>query len=312
MAKQRQKSDDSVRYDRFVGLDVNDNGVKSSLGEGAIWLSKAMNVNITRKFGVQRRSGFVLWKSGNYYTLWGNGSVCYGSTVDSIVSFKKDATSTTVVTGINGVGVRFADAQNGVVYWSNGARIGKLVGDVASELGTSSDQFKITMPAGDLLSFYSPYLLVVKGRFLYISDPINRDVYHRTQGFIAFKSNVRMVAAVGKTLFISDNEELWSLQRINMQLEVARPMFRQDRVRNYPAIVGDNVRYVYGAATDKKQYPVGALFATERGLCIAGEDGGVEDLSEGKYNMPAAMEAAYAETLRDGDLNLYIAVIKGA
>ena len=303
-----------VRYTRFVGLDNSNDPVKHSLGDGRIKLSKADNVDITRTFSVRRRDGYSLWKNGAYNSLWSNGDVCFASTADRIVSFSKlDGYGTVIkILPVGEYPLSFIDSRTGYVYFTNGSVIGKIKDNVAYDLGTSSDKFKAPLPAGQFLSYLSPRLLVARGNVIFISDPVNKDVYHQHMGFIQFDSEIRMIAPLSSgNMFVSDSRYTWFLEKMQRVIDVPAPLFKLRKVASYPAIEGNPFRHIDGFKTELAYYPDGAMWVSETGICVGGADGAFENLTDKKYNMPSVMQSACVECRTVGDLNLFITVIKG-
>lgn len=310
MNKERDTVSYKHKYAVFTGLDNSNDPVKFAVGEGGVKLSAAVNVNITRTMSIERRDGYSLWKSGSYKSLWSNGAVCYAVNDDDLVELLQDGSENLLVSRVGQFTMSFVDARNGYVYYSNGLCIGKIKDSVAYTLGTTTDKFKATLPPGDFLSYLSPRLLVVKDNVIFISDPINRDVYHQHIGFIQFDTNIRMIAPVGQSLFVSDSKFTWFLTKTQQQL-VSSPLFSLKKVASYPAISGNPVKAVEGIKTELGYYPDAAMWISETGICIGGAEGNFENLTDKKYEMPGLMHSACVEHRIINDLNLFISVIKG-
>lgn len=121
-----------------------------------------------------------------------------------------------------------------------------------------------------------------------------------------------MVAPIGKSIFVSDSKYTYFLQKMSSPLDVPAPMYRVDRIANYPSIEGDNFRYTdFGIKTGLKFYPYAILWVSKRGICIGDEAGGFENLTEKKYPMPDSMQTVASEIRQEGDLNIFLTTIKG-
>jgi len=309
--KQRQGADSVVRYSKFVGLNKSNDPVAYSLGEEAIKLAVAQNVNLSRDMKPEVRDGYSLWKSGSFSSLWGNKRYCFGVDGGNLVQLATDGYSRVLRMGVGETPMSFVDGKNGFVYYTNGVVMGKIGSAGAEALTGSSDQFKTTLPVGSFVSFLSPRVLVVRGNVVYFSDPVNRDVFHREYGFVQFESAVRMAAVVGVNLFVSDTTGTWFLRKIQQgNLPVAMPMFKMERVLGYPAVLGNVWTSLYNVSVGKGVLPEAAAWLTRRGVCVGGEDGSIVNLTEDKYDIPEIPVGGTISFRQVGDLNLLISLFK--
>ncbi len=306
------RSDKTVRYTKFLGLNKSNDPVAFSMGENAIKLAVADNVNISRDLKPERRDGYALWLSGNFTSLWGNKRNCFGVESGSLVQFSTGATKLVLATGVGSEKMSFVDGKNGFIYYANGVAAGKIGSSGATSLGTSSDQFKATLPIGDFVSYLSPRVLMVKGSVIYISDAVNRDVYHKEYGFIQFESSVRMVSVVGANLYVSDSTSTWFLQRIQGSPEVPAPRFKMNQVLGYPAVSGNASATIYNIRIGEELYPEAAAWVTGRGVCIGTESGTVVNLTEDKYEIPGYPVGGTIFFRRVNDLNLLVSIFKSS
>lgn len=301
----------TARYAQFLGLDNSNDPVKFRSDQLAIKLSKAENVDITKTLSVERRDGYELFKSGSYSNIFGNGEVCYAVNNGNLVELFDDGTEIVLQRYIGDYPISFADSRTGFVYYTNGVVIGKIKNSAIYELGSSSDKFKATLPAGDFISFSSPRILLIKKNVIFISDAVNKDVYHQHMGFIQFDTDIRMVVPVGMNLFVSDSRFTWFLSRMQGNLNVPTPMYNLKKVANYPAIKGNPYRIVDNVTTEKAQYSEAAFWVSESGICVGSSEGSFENLTDSKYNMPSSMVSACVEYRSIGGKNIFISVIKG-
>lgn len=300
-----------VRYSRFLGLDNSNDPVKHSSGNGAIKLSKAENVDISRTFSVKRRNGYSLFKSGQYSSLWGNGKNSYAVNNGHLVEILSSGYEKYLKYYVGSQPMSFVDSRTGFVYFTNGLTIGKIKNGVCYDLGSTNDKFKVTLPSGNFLSYLAPRLLVIRNNVIFISDAVNKDVYHQISGFIQFDSEIRMVAPVGQNLFVSDSSHTWFLQKMQNQIDIPSVMFQLKKVAGYPSIRGNPVKLVDNIQMEKLYFSDAALWTSEEGICIGSSDGSFLNLTDSKYNMPSLMRTAYVEHIKGGDTNNFISVIKG-
>lgn len=318
MIKDRNTGLVNHRYSSFVGLDTVSDSTKLSVGESGIRLTKAKNVNVTKSMSIERRDGYSVWLNGVFSSLWGNDSNCYAVNNGNLVELNDDKTTTVIYSSVGSYPMSFVDARNGWVYFTNGVFLGKIKnGSVTMIRGTdaqpsTSDQFKGALPAGDFLSFLSPRILVVKKNVVYISDAINRDIYHQHTGFIQFDTNVRMVAPLSSgDMFVSDSRFTWFLRKMQAPAEIPAPLFKLVRIANYPAVKGNAVVNVDSIQTEKNIYQDAVMWVSEKGICVGGMDGGFENLTDQKYRMPEVIEKAYITDRYINGNSYLISTIKG-
>lgn len=300
-----------VRYSKFAGLDKVSDPVGFRVGEDAVKCSVAENVNFTRAFKLGLRDGRELWKSGSFSSLWSNGKVCYGVNGTSLFEVFENGTVVGLRNAVGTTKMSFVDAKNGVVYYSNGVVNGKIKGSLSYPLSGSSDQFKATLPVGSFLSFLSPRVLVARGNVVYLSDPVNRDVFHRESGFMQFEGDVRMVAPIGGTVFVSDEKGTWVLRKMQGNLPVAAPMFKMDKVLGYPAVPGNVFCYLENVVAKEKFYATSVAWLSEKGVCLGGEDGSAVELTKENYGFSSVPIGGTICFRQVGDLNLLISIFKG-
>jgi len=304
-------SDTVVRYAKFMGLDETIDPGAYKVGDDGIVLKVAKNVNFTPNTKIERRDGRTLWLSGNFSSLWGNKRNCFAVEGGRLFQLAVDGNRMLLANGVGDNPMSFADGKNGFVYFTNGVVIGKVGSDGAVPLGSSSDEFKTTLPVGSFVSFLSPRVLVVRGNVVYFSDSVNRDVYHKEMGFLQLDSNIRMVAPVGGSLYVSDSTSTWFLQRVQGKLDVPMPSFKWNKVLGYPAVDGNVYTTLFDVTVGKGIYPETVAWLTRRGVCIGGEDGNVVNLTEDKYKIPGIPVGGTISFRQVGDLNLLISLFKG-
>jgi hypothetical protein len=152
---------------------------------------------------------------------------------------------------------------------------------------------------------------VASGRVLYISDAINKDVYHQHLGFLQFDTDIRMVAPIGPNFFISDSRFIWFAEKMQSPIDLPAPMFRLRKIAHYPAAPGNPGISMEGVKTEINYYPDAVMWVSEQGICVGGVDGSFENLTEKKYEMPASIRSANVLKRSIGDVNLFISVLDG-
>lgn len=110
-----------------------------SLGRGATacWLRVAKDIDLTQSGFMRSRPGFALSVAGGWHSLWSDDKDAYGVFNGDLVHIDHRTLAQTVaVPGVGSGRVSYSRLPDGMVYWTNGTRIGRLSGSVARELVT--------------------------------------------------------------------------------------------------------------------------------------------------------------------------------
>ena len=110
-----------------------------SLGRGATaaWLRVATNIDLTQGGFLRSRKGFSLAVAGALHSLWSDDKDAYGVVNGDLVHIDRSTLAQTLAVPALGYGrVVYARLPDGMVYWTNGTRIGRLAGSVAREVVT--------------------------------------------------------------------------------------------------------------------------------------------------------------------------------
>lgn len=304
-------ADINIRYSLFTGLDTINDPTKLKSNESAIGLTKALNVDITDSYSVKRRSGFSLFSVGNYSSIWGNGKNCYAVDDNKLIELFEDGTKNVLRYITTNYQMSFADSRDGYVYCTNGVDILKIRDGVVYELGSSSDKFKHTLPPGNLLSFLSPRLLVVRSNVIFISDAVNKDVFHTQTGFIQFDSDIRMIAPVNNNMYVSDSRFTWFLKRMNNTVDIQSPMFQLTKVLSYPSFKNNPVKFINDFSYDNNKFSEVVMWLSSDGICFGTDEGIVFNITNKKYTLLNHNTDACVEYINNKEQHKFISVIKG-
>ena len=100
-------------------------------GVSAAWLRVAHNIDLTANGFVRRRAGFAAAAAaaGAWHSLWADALGAYGVCNGDLVCIApRTLARTVVVPGVGQGRVSFARLPDGLVYWTNGERIGRRDG----------------------------------------------------------------------------------------------------------------------------------------------------------------------------------------
>lgn len=106
----------------------------------ASWLRVADNVDIGANGFIRRRDGFAApVVAGGWHSLWSDEKDAYGVFNGDLVHIDhRSMARTAAVSGVGHARVSYDRLPDGMVYWTNGTRIGRLSGSVARELVTTA------------------------------------------------------------------------------------------------------------------------------------------------------------------------------
>ena len=248
-------------------------------------LQQASNVDIDNTFRIASRSGYGT--SGvtgtDIHSLWSDNITCLF--VDG-TNLKELGTGYTTVTlkGLLTLGYRMSYAPfNDRIYYTNGHQIGYVKANIDYGLVDPSKEFKLSLPAGQLIEYYGGCLYVAKDNVLYISDPLC-DYFDVRTGYKQFSSAITLLRAVDEGLYIGDDKTWWVggdspdvLER--KEAYGHRPIIYTDVCVNGQDI-GDGIK---GKV---------AMWTADNGICLGDNSGTVVNLTEGRYTFTARGQGA--------------------
>ena len=98
-------------------------------GGNAAWLRVATNIDLTQNGFLRSRPGFGLAAAGAWHSLWADGQQAYGVCNGDLVHIERRTLALSALVPAVGAGrVSFCRLPDGMVYWTNGTRIGRLSG----------------------------------------------------------------------------------------------------------------------------------------------------------------------------------------
>lgn len=103
----------------------------------ASWLRVATNIDVSGGGLIRSRQGYQSLQAGDFHSLWTDGSHAYGVRDGDLVKLDaRTLAAMVLVPGLGPAAVSFVRLPDGMVYWSNGLRIGRLAGEVSRALIT--------------------------------------------------------------------------------------------------------------------------------------------------------------------------------
>ena len=277
------------------GLNTKVDPVRLPVSEGAqVFLSSCLNVDVDDTGRLSRRKGFTLAQSGSWHSLFPCSGYLLGVKSDGLFKFN-GATSTglrNVTTGRRMSYTKAFDGKREVIYYANGAEVGKVYADdglshtvaVATYVGPTTSRVFTGMPIGEHICVWNGRMYVSNREALWYSERIDFESYRLAKNNVSFPNRVNMLIPLEAGLMIGTAGNILLMSGPNPDEWAYRELAQ------------------YGAIewTDKKatKTPItvnGAihhnawLFGTQEGMCAVTEDGQFENKSENFISYPSAI-----------------------
>lgn len=111
-------------------------------GTPATFLREAINCDINTRGAVRRRAGYTRTSAGVVHSVWGDGAEQGYAVIDGVLnSVLVGADGRAALTPIMFVGYRrlsYSRGAQGEVYWSDGIKIGRLIGGMSGPASTAT------------------------------------------------------------------------------------------------------------------------------------------------------------------------------
>ena len=242
-------------------------------------LQQANNVIIDNTFQIASRDGYTSVVTGSdIHSMWSDNNACFfcdGATLkqmDAIYGLK------TIRTGLT-EGARMSYALfNDRYYFTNRYEIGYTKDNASYELPDPSREFKLPLPAGQLIEYFLGVLYVARDNILYIADPLC-DYYDVRTGYRIFNKYITMLRSVDGGLYVSDDRVWFVKGRANED-------FERDEAYPSPAIIHTDVS-VNGKFIDDTMVGKVAIWTGENGICLGDANGTVINLTDNRYTFTA-------------------------
>lgn len=246
-------------------------------------LQTASNVDIDNTFRIASRPGYDdVFTGADIHSLSDDAP---GLFVDG-TSLKQLTVGYTALTLRSDLtaGKRMSYAQNNDrYYYTNGYQIGYVKGSTDYGVTDPTREFKLPLPAGQLIAYYRACLFVAKDKILYISDPLC-DYYDVRTGYRQFASKITLLRPVDDGLYVGDDKVWWIKGDGNDEF---------DRVEAYGhrAIQYTDVSVNGQDIGDGIKGKV-AMWTADNGICLGDNSGSVVNLTEGRYILTPTVQGA--------------------
>jgi hypothetical protein len=309
----------NISYNKFYGIDNANDPVSLRVGEDGTRLTTGTNIDINLDMTMELRDGYTFTESGIFKNFWASGGVMFGIKNNNFVRYYKESGVLTSEILWYGAGIRklvYCDTGMGI-YISDGVSMKVFRNDVLTDVPETTNPLKIKLPPSTLLEFHKSRMYSIWEKYIFISDCPTQDnpyydVVDMRTGIKIFPSDIVMFKAIKGGIYVSDSYNTWFMRDIDpiMDVPFSMKMFDIVQVFDYPAVPGGTGRKQFKITTPSgKYYDEAVIWTSIRGICIGGNDGITENLTEKMYNMPSIFECTDFYR-KKGNSNQYITLLK--
>lgn len=267
-------------------------------------LAAAYNVAIDFQGRVRRRQGFTATtiSTTSSHSLWSDNEYCLFVTGDALTLVRENLTTKALRNVTIGARMDYCRVDDKVFYL-NGYEKGYIKGEASWgwSKGTwkgpaTSKQFS-DPPIGQLLEWYNGRMFIADQNTIWASEAFAPNFFNLGDAWYKLPTRIRLLRAVADGLYVGDDQFVYYLPGHSAALG-------QRRVLEYPAVEG-TVAKIDGSKVGQGELSGHnvLVFATTRGICMAGPNGVVWNLTEKRLDYPAAR---YGASLYNQELDEYI------
>lgn len=265
-----------------------------------IFLSEAVNVDITDLFGIRRRKGSEKKKVCVPHSLWSNGKICLYRHSGSLYQLNDDFTSTELWTGLTTEKLRMYYVENkNIIYCSDGqshlvidkgvcrvwnTQLDLRFLDASLRTRLLTDVILDPLPIGSPMEHYNSILYSAEGDVIWHSEPYIYELCDLANNYILEESPIKMLAAVEDGIWVSNSEEILFYRGDS-------PPFKRIKKIPYPAIKGTDFKIAGHYILNAKAKKV-IVVATENGYCILDNGGEFNNVTDDVCSLPSSEEGA--------------------
>lgn len=248
--------------------------------DGLVELAATKNIDIDDSFRPATRAGTTLVASGHFHSLHKNGEEYFGVRDDVLVAFDTFLTFTSIVAASDST-MYYANVGNRT-YFSNDLQLGYVVDKVLypwmldDHVEPNTTTAYSGPPRGRFLEHLNGVLFTAVGNVVFHCVPFHPGLWNLADAYIPFATDIRMIKGAGKVLYISDSSSVY----VHELTEVG---WGKRKVFDAPAVSG-----TARSVVNFQDLGDGFLFATPKGICFAGNNGAVKNMTDGKVVVPNA------------------------
>lgn len=260
---------------------------------GLCELAEAVNVDVDNSYRINRRPGMQATAcTSPVHSLFSVMGTTLCVSESSLCRVESDFTLATIRSGLTpGARMRYVQVGN-QVYYANGHENG--IYDLDSQTnsawvagdyyGPRTNRTFSDPPVGHLLEYFNGHIFIGDGQALWHTEPFSYDRVDFSQNFSWFPARLTMARAIPDGLIVSTTQELYVLSGAGPQ------DFQKYRLATYPTIEGTDVV----CDTEDMDPDIssslrgqGVIFATTKGICLAGSGGAFYNLTKKRIDYPA-------------------------
>lgn len=184
--------------------------------------------------------------------------------------------------------------------------------------GTGSDltavletQFEDPPPPGDIVEWHGGHMYVVTGSTAYYSAPYQYERFCLRDRHISLPGLITMWAPVADGIYASAAGKTWFLAGTDPRELKATQVF------DHEAIPGTATRTIVGVSESEEESPEGeksstaVLWTSTRGICLGGEGGRAENLTDRIATLPGAPRGSGLVLISERGYTQYLAALEG-
>jgi len=249
-------------------------------GKGS-FLTASLNVDIDDALMAHRRAGFASssYSGSAIHSLWGNGDVCLFVQGSDLKRLNADYSAATLRAGIGTGRMNYVEV-NGIIYYTNDAAIGFVKDGVDKSFTDPLKTYKTPMGPGHLIEYFNSRIYVARDNTIWFSDPVALGRTDMRRNFKQLSSYVTLLKAVDDGIFCADLNQTYFLAGGDPN------KFVLAKRADYGAILGTQTTAFAEKIGGYRGSGRVALWASEYGICLGGNEGVFINLTREHYRIP--------------------------
>jgi hypothetical protein len=187
---------------------------------------------------------------------------------------------------------RVWDGGKEVIYYMNGAEVGKVYGKVSyavavpDSVGPTTSKDYVTVPIGENLCAWNGRLFVVTDKVVWYSEPFNYEAFDLARGFLLFDSDVKMIIPLLTGLMIGTGQGIFLLRG------TTPAEFQLTQLAGYGVIEGTEAQYDKAISLGNGLAFHPWFFGSKKGICILTQEGQFMNLTDNKVPYPEGLRGS--------------------
>ena len=280
---------------------------RSDLKQTDVW--QATNIDFNRDGRPFLRPGYTKVASGNWTTVWSNGTFRFGVQNGNLVEINPDDSVSIVVPAVGSSPMSFAFYKD-TVYYTNNQVIGYIKNHTGYYLTAPTKRYKALPPAGQSIAYFMGSLYICRSNQVWVTDPFKFNQVDLRYGIFSFPETITMFAPIeGKP-----SPYMRSLHSHGIWIATATHLYYLSGqtpikyiIRDVYAVGNPTGAFAYVDATlFKGNTEVGQIvvFPTTAGVYWGTNGGQYGNLTSVKYVMPTGVQGG--AVFRTGNINQVI------